>query len=200
MVMCSCEEHQIQISVLLDGELKADEQLELMDHVLTCTDCALFYHDARSLQQLVDAVDPAALRMAPEHRALQHSAAERRTPEPEETAALAGPTREPFWHRLWPMPAWSWAAAAAVVMVAAIGLWAMLPGPILTVQAADGTEGGEDADVTVVLDEQEEHMTEDRFVALVVELLQAGPRYQNKMAEVLRLADDQRGPRPGDAL
>ena len=54
--------------------------------------------------------------------------------------------------------------------------------------AEASSEGGDDADVTVVLEEKSGEMTEDRFVSLAVELLQAEQRYQAKMAEVLRMA------------
>lgn len=183
--MNHCEQYQMHISSLIDGELERRGYLELMEHVLGCPRCTRFFRDARQLQKLIDET-------APDLQPARESGVE--TDEPLERRS-SGHKR---WARLFPIPAWGW--AAAVVFTAAATLWQVLPdhGPPKTAHVAP--EGSRDADLTIVLERDPDQMTEDRFLSLTVELLQSDERYQMKMAEVLHAATNARTTRPAGAL
>lgn len=190
--MNRCEQHQMRISALIDGELEQREYLELLDHVLDCSQCALFFRSAKHLQQVVEGTE-ACLPSASDATAA--GAAVSASDDAGRSKRRAGAGHR---ERLVPGPAWGW--AAAFVLVAVVTLWQVWPGPSPADTARISPEGGRDADLTIVLETSPDAMTEDRFLSMAVELLQADERYQTKMAEVLHAATNTRAARLTGAL
>ncbi len=173
-----CEHYQAQLSALLDGELEPRAMRALLDHLLDCPDCACFYAEARDLQTLVDRLEPLALEPATE-------------PAPEPVPAR----RRSAWLR--PSPAWGWAAAMVIAVVA--GVWGAehvrnRPG------GGEIPSGAGETPVVIDVANQAAPMDEARFVELTVELLQADERYQREMSAVLKQVARLRTEDDGDGL
>lgn len=171
----TCEHHQMQLSALLDGELEPGAMRALLDHLLDCPDCALFYVEARDLQTLMDRLD------------LEAEA-------PAVTRSSARPRRTAW---LQPSPAWGWAAAMVIAVVA--GTWGAVhwrhaPAPGETPAAAG------EAPVAIEVGDQAAPMDEARFVELTVELLRADERFRQEMSAVLKQVAHLRAEDGGDAL
>lgn len=62
--MTRCEQMEVLISALLDGEAGAAEQREALDHLLECPACRRFYQEASALQGRLDLLPPDALPLA----------------------------------------------------------------------------------------------------------------------------------------
>lgn len=157
--MTHCNDYEIELSALLDGESNPAMALKLVEHVATCSSCSTFVRDLRSTQAFVD-----GLQLVPDS-------------EPEPMATL--PVDRKSTRRLRLKPQW------------AIGLAALL---IITVSFWFGTDIGvpggftndlRDGELVIRLEEDKGRMSNERFVALVSELLRADRRYQNQMYLVL---------------
>lgn len=175
--MTHCEDCQIAISALLDGELPAADVPAAIDHLLDCPACSGFYRGARGLADLLGETGLA------------------RGPAPE-----AEPAPAAVWHRverrsgspLSRLPGWTARAAAAALV--AVGAWAALQ--------LGGIDRGT-APVRVVLGERPAAMSDERFVAIAAELLRAAPRYRREMLDVMSTVEREvgraDGPTGGDA-
>jgi len=166
--MKSCEEHEIVLSSLLDGEAAPEAAAAAVEHALTCGDCAAFYRAARRL------AEPA--------RALA-----------DDDADLAGRRAEALWIEIRRLAApaarpparWARGLRAAALIVAGLGGGYLL--------AAAGSAGAPDpaaaggAATVPAAARRGAAMDERRFVALADELMRAEPRYQRAMLEILRL-------------
>ena len=157
--MRHCSDYEIELSALIDGESNPAMALKLVEHVASCSSCSTFVRELRSTQAFVD-----SLQVMPDSE-----------PEPVATVPIEGQHQRVLWMR----PQW------------AVGLAALL---IVTVSLCFGTNIGapggltndmRDGELVIRLEENKGRMSEERFVALVSELLQADRRYQNEMYVVL---------------
>jgi hypothetical protein len=157
--MTHCNDYEIELSALLDGESSPAMALKLVEHVASCSACSTFVCELRNTQAFVD-----GLQVVPDS-------------EPEPKAPLPIERKSTRILRL--RPQW------------AIGLAALL---ILTVSFWFGTDTGvpsgftndlRDGELVIRLEEDKGRMSNERFVALVSELLRADRRYQNEMYMVL---------------
>jgi len=165
--MKECTDYEIELSAMLDGESDPATALELVGHVASCESCRAFYLEMSNVQATVDAV---AVAHAPE-------------PAPE---AEVRPVPESRWRFGWgsllrpgKMPRLAW--GITTVFVVALAVWAGVDRNVLT-NMAGSSENGE---TIIELEANKGDMDEDRFVALVTELLTADRRYQDQMYAVL---------------
>jgi hypothetical protein len=201
--MRTCNDYEIELSALLDGECDPAGVIDLMDHVTTCSECSSFYLELRSFQETVDGAE-----LMPSRDADSVSSAE-----PERKAGfLSG----------W-IPNWGLGVAAvAVVTVVAAGLWfggafnsnSGDTTPVEMTGSADvnpdGIAAGEPSDeevkdaaenVMITLGENSGQMDEERFIELVTEILRADRRYQEEMYVVLdQVTQDSMAEEGGGAL
>jgi len=190
--MKRCDEYEVELSAMLDGETDPATAVELLDHVSECSSCRGFYRELRSFQSLVDDMSP-AIEVGP--------AVE---------AASAGRPRRWFgWLGAPPRLAWG----AAAVVVVAFGLWAAGSfdrGGESTLDLQSGT-------VTIELEGDKLSVDDERFVELASEILKADKRYQYQMYVILdqvrqneapgesplsgeMIEDDERGEYSGEAF
>jgi len=162
--MKRCEEYEVELSAMLDGESDPATAVGLMDHVCRCASCRDFYQELRSFQSLVDDMSP-ALAERPDFA---------RTTD----TGIRGPSRRWFGWLSAP-PRWAW--APAVIVIVAVGLWAAGSG-VFTEQP--GVDFG-DGIVTIELEGDELSVDDERFVELASEILSADKRYQYQMYMIL---------------
>ncbi len=162
--MKRCEEYEVELSAMLDGESDPATAVGLMDHVCQCSSCRDFFQELRSFQSLVDDMSPALA----ERPALEGPAA-RSSQEP----------RRRWFGWLGAAPRWAWAAAAVVIV--AIGLWAAGTGVVTDQRGVDIGEGV----VTIELESDELSVDDERFIELASEILSADRRYQHQMYVIL---------------
>ena len=169
--MNACESYEVHISALLDGEATRADTMLVLDHLPQCDSCRDFYRQARELQDFVDAspLVPGAT-VATELRAQQSGAA--LLLQQEDTVA-----RRAVVIPLERAPRWIWGLAASLLIALGFGLGhvgSAAPGALQSgvLQVEIGANAGD--------------MTDERFVTLAVELLQADRKYHQKMGEVLR--------------
>ncbi len=163
--MTRCEQHELQISALLDGEADLHEQKAVLDHLLGCADCRRFYEESGSFQDLVgelplEADGPVASRPAPK-------------------------SRRRFQGHL---P--SWAQAAALLLVLALGIVLGLGAGALTGAVESSGElvmPSAEHPIELQLASEVGSMSDARFMSLTLDLLRADTRYQRKMFEILRI-------------
>lgn len=174
--MKSCEEYEIELSSLLDGELPPQAAGEALEHAFGCAGCRDFYRAARRLESA-----GAELRRSAPRPQAENAAGWRRV-----QARLAEPTGVARW-----LPSRALRAAALVVLgvgggYVLSGVLRPLPGtaPARTAAAAPGGSGVVAASAATAAPAA---MDEHRFVALADELLRADVRYQRAMLQVLRL-------------
>lgn len=128
----SCQDLQLRIEALADGELESAEKASLEEHLEICPDCARQYDLAlgirRELRALPELDAPAHVLEA----ALQHS----RDRE----------SRRWSWSRLWhtPRPAWVALGAAAAVLLSVLILFPTQE-PTVPVQSAEVVRATEEA-------------------------------------------------------
>lgn len=153
----TCERYEVLVSTWLDESLDRSRQRELLDHLTRCAACRRFYLEARALEGLVAVVEPRGQEEAPE---AVWERIERR-------ARRRGGSGKPL----------VWLAAAAAALAVGVALtW--IPWPGLQSAAAEPIE--------ILLEEHREDMTEERFVELTTELLQADRKYHFAMQDVMR--------------
>ena len=160
--MASCDEHEVNVSALLDGELHGDDVLQCVDHLLTCRECRRLYGDARGMEDLLAAAQ--AYSHVSGETAQLWDKAQKTAPPPSRVAILRV------------APPWAWRIAAT--LVAATALWLF---------GASRLSRGPDQDTTihVQVGARPELMNEDRFVDVTRELLESDRRYRRKMLEIL---------------
>jgi len=154
--MSACEQYEIEISALLDGESSPAKVIELLDHLVQCPACQEFYQDLRSFQTTVDEL-------------------------PDLAVIPTRPTlRQRLRSRAGVVPQWAWGLAAVFLfMVGVVGVTtiSITDEPDL----ANST-----IPATITLEEHRGQMNDGRFLEIVTELLQAGRQYHNEMAEILK--------------
>ena len=157
--MIFCNDYEIELSALLDGESNPAMALKLVEHVASCSSCSTFVCELRSTQAFVD-----SLQMVPNS-------------EPEPKAPLPVERKSTRVLRLRPQ----WAIGLAALLIVTVSLWfgTDIGSPLaLTNDLRDG-------ELTIRLEENKGRMSDERFVVLVSELLRADRRYQNEMYVVL---------------
>jgi hypothetical protein len=200
--MNACESYEIHISALLDGEATQADMLLVLDHLPHCDPCETFYQQARELQDLVDAgpLAPGAT-VATELRAqslgvaflLQNAAAGDDLDTPTDDVETARGTVERS-ASVVPMesvvsmehvPRWVWGLAASLLIALGFGL-----GTVGEPFSNGGSLQPGDLQIEIAADAGQ--MTDERFVALAVELLQSDRKYHQQMSAVLREVQDGR--------
>ena len=159
------DRHEIEISTLLDGELSGEEMRLAIDALIEDEELRTFWRSSRELDHTLH------IRRGGEHQDLPGDLWD-------QIERQAGLSRA----RVIAMPRMTtraWAAAASILLILSLslfGVWQM-PSP------ATATEK------TVQLGSHEGQMTEERFIALTTELLQADSRYHRKMLEVMEVVN-----------
>ena len=175
----ACESYEVHISALMDGEAEPTDAMLVLDHLPGCEACQRFYQQVRELQKLVDArpVAPGSTE-ALEARAASSlvlqsgaSAADDDAANHDFRSAKVVAMERP--------PRWVWGLAASLLVALGFGLGQGMSGALPSQQV------GSDGEVVVQIASDEGHMSEERFVALTVELLRADRKYHRKMSEVL---------------
>lgn len=157
--MNRCNDYEIELSALIDGESDPAMALELVAHVAECAACSSFVRELRATQDLVDKLQTA------------------RSDEQGSVDVVPISTRQ---KKSWGFRP-QWAVGIAALLVITVSLWFgsdVGAGVGLTNDLRDG-------ELVIRLEENKGRMSDERFVALVSELLQADRRYQNEMYVVL---------------
>jgi hypothetical protein len=157
--MTHCDDYEIELSALLDGESNPAMALKLVEHVASCSACSTFVRELRSTQAFVD-----GLQMVPDS-------------EPEPKAPLPVERKSTRILRLRPQ----WAIGLAALLIITVSFWF---GTDIGVPSGF-TNDLRDGELVIRLEEDKGRMSNERFVALVSELLRADRRYQNEMYMVL---------------
>lgn len=164
----NCESWALEISALVDGELEAEAILEVVDHLTRCAACREFYRQARVLAQGVVTVDPRRHAPAPELWTAIAKASSTTVPVAQQTVGPRRPTL----------------VALAAAAVLAIGAYFLLKpvSPAPSAPVAVATQMPRE----IVLGGGAEAMTDQRFVELTTELLEADPRYRRELRSILQ--------------
>lgn len=152
----SCEHHEILLSAFLDDDLEPSERLEAVDHLARCAECRSFYREARAVDGLTRAADPAPQPVPAELWAGIESAAR--------------PSRPSHTYRWWLQ------VAALLVVVLGVGL---------VVGARVRTTDEPPLPSRMEVDLGSRDMTEARFLEITREVLESDPRYQRVMLQVM---------------
>lgn len=204
----TCEPFTIAVSSLIDGELPAERHLDVIDHLVDCDRCRIFYRRARVLGAWTAAAESEGDESLPEglwaRIATAANEAPQETNEAHQTPAGARAAADPTWR--------TWLPSLAAALLLAVGLWtAGALGPfgndiakqIANRPAGDGiggdpVGGGRQAGaLEVELEGDRGRMTEDRFVALATEVLRADRRYHLEMLEIMSTVTAATGVREG---
>lgn len=160
-----CEAVAREISAFVDGELPFPESLAAVDHVASCETCRRFYLGTRRLsERFAEAPAPSAPDAVWERLS---------------GAGSPAPARR----RLAPRRLRALGLAAAAVLVAALGV-ARLQTPAPPPEA--GRPGVSSSPLReIVVEGARGRMTDERFLALLAELLSADSRYHQETERVL---------------
>ena len=182
----TCESIEASLSALIDGELEAPEQLPAVDHLLTCASCQDFYHQARALGSMVVSATAHNTEAAPlmvwgriaTEAGLSESG----------TSASSGKARVlAFWRN---KPRYvPGALQLAAVLIVAVGLWLLRSVVLDTPRSGSSGYSGEGV-VEVVLEQNRGSMSDERFLELTTELLQADRDYHRKMLQIMSAVDE----------
>lgn len=174
--MNRCEDIQIELSAVVDGEADTEALPSALDHLLRCADCQRFYRGCRRVEDVAGE----ARRGAQIERLLAATAIndDRQGAFPLRLPALRRRLIRPRFMGIGAGRVGAWRAAAMVIM--AVGLFTLGRGAMLTGAALSPTQ-----DVVVRLEEDRGKMSDERFVELTVELLRSDRRYHEKMLEIM---------------
>lgn len=162
------QHYEADLSAVLDGELDGEPLRRTIDALAEDSQLREFWKQSRKLQ--------ASLVTPDEERAGV-------TPLPELWDNIERETSgNTFVVALKRLPMRSLAAAATLLLVVSLTLSGLLKVDIPLVHSGDQS---------VQLGAQRGTMTEERFIQLTKELLQADPRYHRKMLEVMELVNEQ---------
>lgn len=171
--MKNCEQYEIELSSVLDGEAAPELAVEAIEHALACESCGEFFRAARRLNAAARSATGQDHGLSDERaEALWREVGVRvqRAVASDSAVRWAG--------------AWASGLRAAALVVLGLGGGYL----IAALGAADSTVAGRGATTAVAAaTETTSAMNERRFVALADELLSADVRYQRAMLEVLRL-------------
>lgn len=155
--MSDCNDHEVNLSSWLDGQLDRPGQVETLDHLVRCAACREFYRDARALDGMLASVREPADTVSPGpevRRRIEQAVRPRRT---------------------------GWGTTeflrVAAVLVISVGLGWFFWGGLNGVTPS--------SEIDVQLGERAGRMSEQRFFELTTEVLQAEPRYHTVMYEVM---------------
>jgi hypothetical protein len=157
--MNRCSDYEIEISALLDGESDPAMALTLVEHIAECAACSTFVRELRATQKMIDSVPT-----IPDTES--HAG---------EVVALA--TRKT--RVLGLKPQWALGIAALLLITVSV----LFSNGVGT--TARLTNDIRDGELVIRLEENKGRMSEERFVAMVSELLRADRRFQNEMYVVL---------------
>ena len=157
--MTKCSDYEIELSALMDGESDPAMALKLVGHVASCASCSQFVRDLRRTQDIVDGLELESSSEAAEQSVVPIERKRRRV--------------------LGLKP--QWAVGIAALLVVTVGVF-FNPGAGKVGAISNDLRDGE---LVIRLEEDKGRMSNERFVALVSELLRADRRYQNQMYVVL---------------
>ena len=155
--MNNCEEYQVNISAMLDGELQGRELAETVNHLAECDECMAVFRSFQALQTRIDTeIEPPEV--------------------PEgiwdgiESEAVYKPKTVKLRSHIYTIIG----IAAALFFFAALGYYIQQPAiPVI------------DKNAPIVLAGHKGRMTEERFLELTRELLTADSKYHRKMYYIL---------------
>jgi hypothetical protein len=179
LVLSEAERLEIDLSALVDGELEPQRLLSLIDRLVDEPAARRFYRRVRALDGLVEAVEPLPRAEAPNEVWQRIAAATGQTPGALPFRARRGP-------RLAPKILAPLVAAAAVVIAISLGVWTnreRAPGAPAVEEGAAAVE----SDITIGA--REGQMTDERFLALATEILEADQHYRREMVEIIQLVE-----------
>lgn len=175
--------YETRISALIDGQLDPELLLATLDYLVNTPSARELYREARALDGLLQALGQAPARERPGADlwqrilagSVEDSVEGSADTSPQPTASRFAPARLGAQSR-------RLLAAAAAVILVGVGLASLrvLESQRRPVPSARLSELPE-----VVLGERSGEMSDDRFVALATELLQADPRYRREMLELM---------------
>lgn len=157
--MKNCEEYQMNISAMLDGELGGEDLRSMIQHVAQCPECLAVLGVFQSLQDKVDA----EAAPPPVPRDTWRKISEKMASKPR---AASIPLRPRVFKVL--------GIAAAFALVFGMGYF--LRSPVIP---------GIDRDAPIVLAGDRGHMSEAQFLSLTRSLLSADPEYHRRMYLIL---------------
>jgi hypothetical protein len=174
--MKSCEEYEIELSSLVDGELPPQAAGEALEHAFGCAGCRGFYLAARRLEKVGTGLRRSDVASQADSEAAWQGVQER-------LAERSGLLR-------W-LPSRALRAAALVALGLGAGyllsgVLRPLPGTATGARTLAGS-GVVPAATSTATPAPTGAMDEHRFVALADELMRADVRYQRAMLQVLRL-------------
>jgi hypothetical protein len=172
------ERLEADLSTLVDGELEPQRMLAVIDRLVEDPGSRAFYRRARALDGLVEATEPLPRTEAPNEIWQRIANATGQSP-----GTL--PFRARTLARLSPKVLAPLVAAAAVVIAISLGLWTNshrgTPGEPVDIAAIDS------GDITI--GGREGQMTDERFLALATEILEADQHYRREMIEIIQLVE-----------
>ncbi len=187
----SDERYLAQISSLIDGELGRDDLLDALDYLVGTPSAREFYRSARAVDGLFQGLGRKPV-SEPPSRDLWKRISERAR-EPGDTPVRASSESAPAGVSHFPgaprtTAARVWLAAAAVVLLAALGListrvWESRP---ISITSSPPIERPSE----VVVGGAEGEMTDSRFLLLATELLEADRRYRQEMLALMAAVEE----------
>lgn len=168
------------ISALLDDELEHDRLLEVIDLLVDDAGSRNFYRRSRVLGGLMAAHEP--LPTVDASRETWHRIA---------TAVGApAPDLEPSSRRR-SLVIGPWLAAAALLVAVAAGVLLSIGGAPTTGPGPDPAAVEEEQLADITVGSRPDSMTEERFITLATELLEADRRYRREMVEIINAVDSE---------
>jgi len=161
--MKTCEQFEINISELIDGECPPERIRQTVNHLAQCDACMAIYREMCYFQNRIDQTPLAA----------NDAVAIDSEIEKNKTSTI----------RLRMIPRWVWPIAAILLVSISLSLTDNFP-----IRVLPGDQAAEDNLISVQLEQNKGQMTEDRFIELTLELLAADRKYQQSMAEILHRA------------
>ncbi|TKJ39114.1 hypothetical protein CEE37_11895 [candidate division LCP-89 bacterium B3_LCP] len=158
--MMNCEERQVNISAMLDGELSGQELIETVSHLSECQACMKEFRRFQSLQSLIE--EETSIPEAPPGLWDRISQAV-----PQKPVAKIIPLRTKFIK----------IASIAAALLIFFGLGYFMRKPTLTIL--------EDPNSPIVLASDRGSMDDDQFLTLTRELLSSDPEYHRRMYFIL---------------
>jgi len=150
------------LSAIMDGELSGEELLESIDALVETDELRSFWQDSRSLEKALKTQQTELIETPPESVW-------------ENVEVVAGQKIAKIF-RLNNVSPQVWAAAASIALIFSLTVAGLLRGTFPEQANAN----------TIQLGQHDGQMTEDRFIELTTELLQADSRYHRKMLDVMQ--------------
>ena len=163
-----CEYYQMNISAMLDGELSGSELAETVEHLSQCENCRKEMEMFRKMQEKVDSdyVDEAVPRNV--WKNIERI-----------TKAEKKPVVVEFKDNVYKIIA----AAAVLIIIFGAGYFFGRPGTVLM---QDGRSL-----INLASQTQQQQMSDDQFIDMTRQLMNADPRYQVRMYMILHSLFDQ---------